>query len=195
MFESLARKCRSYRRYDESFQLSAADMKSLISITRYAGCAGNKQIVRYMTLCNPNHTDAIFPCLSWAGYLNDWDAPEAGERPSGYVLVLIPEGAHRYAVFDAALAVQTILLYAVEWGLGGCIIGSVDRKRLSDVFLIPKPYLVEVVVAIGKPRETIVLENANSGNLCYWRDSSDIHHVPKLSIDTLIIPTRLRNET
>lgn len=133
----------------------------------------------------------IYPCLTWAGYLTDWNGPEKGERPTGYILVLLPTGANRYAIFDAALAIQTLLLSAVERGWGGCVIGSIDRNRLREDLRIPDSYRIEVIVALGKPVETVVVEDAPPDDLRYWRDSSGVHHVPKLPVDTLIIPTRL----
>jgi len=54
---------------------------------------------------------------------------------------------------------------------------------------------IEVIVALGKPVETVVVEDASSDDLRYWRDSSGVHHVPKLPVDTLIIPTELHRSS
>lgn len=188
IFESLVYKCRSIRRFDESFHFTIEDMRRFISITRYVGSAGNMQIVRYMLSCEEHHNNTIFNCLRWATYLKDWDGPVIGERPSGYIVVLIPAESHRHASFDAALAVQTILLSAVERGLGGCILGSIDRKRLRERVHISDVYRIEVIVALGKPVENIEVEETISNNIRYWRDTAGTHHVPKLPVEKLILP-------
>jgi len=41
---------------------------------------------------------------------------------------------------------------------------------------------------LGKPKEKIVIEPMTSaGNIKYWRDEQGVHHVPKRSLDEIII--------
>ncbi|RLC96571.1 MAG: nitroreductase, partial [Chloroflexi bacterium] len=75
-----------------------------------------------------------------------------------------------------------------ERGLGGCIIGSADRDGLRREFNIPERYEILLVLALGQPNETVVLEEVGpNGDIKYYRDAEDVHHVPKRSLDELIL--------
>ena len=82
---------------------------------------------------------------------------------------------------------QTILLGAVEKGLGGCMFGAVKRALLAENLDIPERYNVLYVIALGKPKEKIILEDINGDDVKYWRDSDSTHHVPKRTVDELIL--------
>lgn len=86
------------------------------------------------------------------------------------------------------IAAQTILMGATEKGLGGCILGSIQRDRLREELDIPGQLKIRLVVDLGKPAETVVLEDVEPGeDIRYWRDQSDIHHVPKRTLEELIL--------
>jgi nitroreductase len=124
----------------------------------------------------------------WAGYLTDWSGPAEGEKPSAYMVILGDKNIAESFSCDHGIAAQSIMLGAVEKGLGGCIIASINKKELTRVLNIPSHYEILLVLALGKPSETVVIENVESdGDIKYWRDSDDIHHVPKRLLDDLII--------
>ena len=80
------------------------------------------------------------------------------------------------------------MLGATEAGLGGCIIGSVQREKLKTALNIAKHHEILLVLALGRPKETVVIETAGeNGDIRYWRDGDDVHHVPKRPIDEIII--------
>jgi len=44
------------------------------------------------------------------------------------------------------------------------------------------------VIALGKPAETCLIEPlGQDGDIRYYRDAEGIHHVPKRSLDDLIV--------
>lgn len=89
---------------------------------------------------------------------------------------------------DHGIAVQSILLTATEKGFGGCIIASVNKDDLRSELGIPKHYEILLVIALGKPKEIVVIDPMNNaGDYKYWRDKDQVHHVPKRGIDQLII--------
>jgi nitroreductase len=124
--------------------------------------------------------------------LKDWPGPVEGERPAAYIVVLAdPRASQAYIGVDHGLAIQNILLGAVERGLGGCIIASVQRERLRQTLAIPEGYELLAVVALGAPKETVVVEPVGpDGDIKYWRDAAGVHHVPKRSLDELILAER-----
>lgn len=189
MLADLILQNRSYRRFREDVPLSLDTLREFVGLARLAASARNLQPLRYVLCADRETNAAVFSTLAWAGYLKDWPGPAEGERPAGYVVVLADTALNQaYIGVDHGLAMQNILLGAVEHGMGGCIIGSVQRERLRQILAIPDRYEILVVVALGVPKETVVVEPVGpDGDIKYWRDTEGIHHVPKRALDELII--------
>ena len=125
--------------------------------------------------------------MQWAGYLPDWNGPEEGEKPAAYIVILTDKENSAYAHFDTGIASQTILLGAVEKGFGGCVVGSVDKEKLNGIFHYPENLEIILVIALGKPKEKVVLEDIKNNDIKYWRDEYAIHHVPKRTLKEIVI--------
>jgi nitroreductase len=90
--------------------------------------------------------------------------------------------------FDNGIAAQTILLGATEQGLGGCMILSVQKEKLRELLNVPPACEVLLVIALGKPKETVILEDLGpEGDVKYWRDKDQGHHVPKRLLKDVIL--------
>ena len=187
MFKYLVRKNRSYRRFEQSFKIEENALYELIELARMTPSANNMQPLKYMLSVNPDRNEKIFSCLSWAAHLQ-WSGPEEGEKPAGYIIILCDTAIKEDAGCDHGIVSQTIMLGAVERGLGGCIIASIKRDRLRLLLNIPERYRILLVLALGKPAEQVVLETVgDDGDTRYWRDDNEVHHVPKRSLKELII--------
>ena len=79
------------------------------------------------------------------------------------------------------------MLGATEAGYGGCIIASIKREELINEFSIPDNLEILLVLALGKPVENVIVEDLKNSDVKYWRDNNKNHHVPKRSINDLII--------
>jgi nitroreductase len=187
MIEDLIRKNRSCRRFHRDGGIETDDLRDLINLARLAASAGNLQPLKYIISNFPEKNEKIFPCLSWAGYLKDWPGPGPAERPSAYIVVLGDTGITATFGCDHGIAAQSILLGAVERGLGGCIVGSINRPKLQDALNIPKHFDILLVIALGRPGETVVIEEAKGDDIHYWRDKKSVHHVPKRPLDEIIL--------
>jgi nitroreductase len=188
VIRDLVLKNRSYRRFYQDIPVSLETLKELVDLARLSGSGANKQPLKYVLSCDPAMNARIFPELAWAGYLKDWPGPEAGERPAAYVIILGDKTVSQTFGCDHGIAAQSILLGAVELGLGGCIIGSIRKAELSRSLAIPAEYEILLVIALGKPKETVVLEAVGpDGDIRYWRDEQAIHHVPKRSLGEIIV--------
>ena len=179
---------RSFRRFDGSYRIQRETLVELIGLARCTPSAANRQPLKYILSADRKTNERIFPCLSWAAYFKDWDGPAPGERPAAYIVILIDEGIARDWWCDDGIAAQTILLGAVEKGLGGCMIGSINKEQLRQELDIPAHLKIRLVVALGKPAEQVKLEDlAPGGDIRYWRDKKDVHHVPKRTLAELIV--------
>lgn len=187
-FKELVRKNRSYRRFDEHAPITRATLEELVALARCTPSAANRQPLKYLLSWTPERNAAIFPHLRWAGYLTDWPGPAAGERPTGYIVLLGDTRIGKDFGCDQGIAAQTILLGAVEAGYGGCILGAIDREGLRQALQIPAVFEILLVIALGRPKEEVVLEEVDAtGNIRYWRDAQGVHHVPKRPLADLII--------
>lgn len=188
MMRELVLKNRSYRRFDEDFVIDLETLKELVDLARLTASAANKQPLKYILSCERSKNAAIFSHLAWAGYLKDWPGPVEGERPSAYIIMLGDTEISPSFHFDNGIAAQTILLGAVSKGLGGCMIASIQRDKLREALGIPARYEIILVLALGKPKETVIIEKMGpEGDVKYWRDAEGKHHVPKRSLEEIIL--------
>ena len=126
--------------------------------------------------------------MHWAGTLKTWPGPSEGERPAGYIVILGDKEISANFSLDPGIAAQTILLGAVEKGLGGCMLGAVEREQLRQLLKIPEKYEISLVIALGKPKEKVILETMKpTDSFDYWRDKDEGHHVPKRKLNDIIV--------
>ncbi len=188
MLKELITKNRSYRRFFEEAEIESALLKELIELARLSGSGANRQPLRYVLSTSKDMNRKIFPNLAWAGYLKDWDGPSEGERPSAYIVILLDKNISSSAGCDHGIAAQSILLGAVEAGYGGCMIGSLQKDKLRSVLDLPEQYEILLVIALGKPKEKIVLtEIEKDGDIKYYRDENMTHYVPKRKLRDIIL--------
>jgi hypothetical protein len=68
------------------------------------------------------------------------------------------------------------------------MIATINKEGLRRDLNIPSRYGILLVLALGKPKETVVIDTVGpDGDIKYWRDDEDVHHVPKRSLDEIII--------
>jgi nitroreductase len=185
----LVARSRSYRRFYQEHNVPLGTLKQLIDIARLAPSAGNAQPLKYVLSANHEQNAEIFPHLGWAAQLKEWPGPVEGERPAAYIVIL---GDKRlkpaFGYIDQGIVAQTILLAATEAGLGGVIIGSVRKDDLAAKLGLGTDFEILLVVALGKPKEEVVVEPLPaSGSTAYWRDEKHRHHVPKRPLHDLIV--------
>ncbi len=188
MIKDLIVKNRSYRRFNQEVSIGLDLLKELVEMARLSPSAANLQPLKYILSYTHQQNDLIFSHLSWAGYLKAWGGPSEGEKPAAYIIMLGDKRISQTFGCDQGIAAQSILLGAVDKGLGGCIIGSIERQGLCKTFEIPSYYEVLLVIALGKPKETVVIETLGTDeDIKYWRDAKGVHHVPKRKLDDIII--------
>ena len=188
MIRDLVIKNRTYRRFHQEVAVKHQTLRELVDLARLSASGANLQPLKYILSYEPQKNAMIFPHLGWAGYLKDWSGPSEGERPSAYIIILNDTQISRTPGCDHGIAAQSILLGATEKGLGGCMIGTVNKQKLRKDLEIPSRYEIILVLALGKPKEHVIIEALdNTGDIKYYRDSNGKHHVPKRDLDDIIL--------
>jgi nitroreductase len=187
MLKDLVLQNRSYRKFLANQEVSKETLMSLIELARITPSSKNRQPLKYILLNSKEHTNVVFENLGWAKYLEDWDGPGVDERPPAYIVMLVDKAINDRAMIDAGIAAQTILLGATEKNLGGCIIRTVNREKLSTYFNLPDHIEIIQVLAIGVPDQIVGLtEVGEDGSIEYFEDENEVHWVPKRKLDDII---------
>ena len=169
---------RSRRRFYQDYIIPENDLMTIADAARLSPSGRNIQALKFLISSNQHLNSRIFPTLAWAGYLTGWPGPEEGERPYAYIIQLLDKSITPNIMSeDCGMAL----------GYGGCIIAAVRRKELHAVLELDDRFSVMNVIALGKPKETVVLEDMRDGDYKYWRDADETHHVPKRSLQELVI--------
>jgi len=188
MIKDLIIKNRGYRQFYEDYPISQNTLRELVELARFSASTANLQPLKYILSCEPEKNERIFPHTHWAGYIKNWVGPRKGEKPSAYIIILEDMEIRDSFGCDHGIVAQSILLGATEKGLGGCMIGSINQEVLRKALRIPDRYKILLTLALGKPREKVVIETmGKDGDIKYWRDEDDVHHVPKRPLDEIIL--------
>jgi nitroreductase len=193
-FIELNKKNRSYRNYDASYIVTEEQLKKLVELTRFCPSSVNMQPFKYYLSCNPTTNARIQPLTKWARALQPMEIPKPGHYPTAFIVICYDEtigpGIERFGK-DVGIVAQTIVLGAVEMGLGGCMIGNFSPAKISAALELADTLRPALIIAIGKPQENIVLLDASVGSsLNYYRDEQDVHYVPKRTLSEILINKR-----
>lgn len=187
-FKDLVKENRSCRRFDNAHKIDEKILRDLVDLAGNCASAANMQPLKYVICRDEDKNKEIFSCLGWAAYLKDWKGPVKEERPSAYIIIMGDHTISDKFWCDHGITAQTMLLGARAMGLGGCMFGSINIKKLKASLDIADHLEPKLVVALGKPVEKIQIDELNeNGDIKYWRDETGVHHVPKRKLSDIII--------
>jgi nitroreductase len=106
--------------------------------------------------------------------------------PKAYIVMLLDKTICESAGHDAGIAAMAISMVAHGEGLGSCILGAVDRDRIRKVLRVPDNLDILLVVALGYPAESPVVERMKGDDVKYWLDDKGVLHVPKRDLKDII---------
>ena len=189
------RSVRSFRQEEVPLEV----LEEMVDAARVGPAAANRQPLEYVAVTDPELRAQIFACLKWAAYIAPKGDPQPGHEPMAYLVVLRRKEyeLEAMALYDVGAAVQTLLLMAVEKGLGACWLKSVNYPRVAKLLGVPQGLEVDSVVALGYPDEEprlVELKPEDQGLevIKYWRDQSGQHFVPKRALATVLHQQRYR---
>ncbi len=181
--ESLLKRNRSYRGYDASRAVTEADLLKLLEVVPWVGSGMNAQPLRFK-LVYGEAAALVHPLVRLGAALPEEHLPHPGEEPSAYIIVC-SAASGRVVDIDLGIAAQSILLRAVEMGLGGIFILNFKATELAATLQLPLEPLA--VIGIGKPLEHIFVVPVKEGtDLAYYRKDG-AHFVPKLQVSDLLL--------
>ena len=191
MIKELVKQSRSFRGYDESRKITREELAELVDCARFAPSSVNRQPFKYYLAGEQWQLDRIQPLTGWARGLPEMRLPHPGHCPTGFIVICQEtewEPDLQRFLKDVGIVAQTMLLAAAEQGLGGIMIGNFSPERLSAALELPTHIVPLLIVAYGKPDETVVLTEAAPGeSLNYYRDEDDVHYVPKRRLEDILL--------
>ena len=146
-------------------------------IVMLTGCVDTRKELRNM----------MWPALITLGAaLPEEHLPKPGWEPRAFLIVCSSVPEDRVVDMDLGFAAQSILLKAVEMGLGGLFILNIRKEALRQALDLPLSPLA--VIAIGKPAERVFLLpiSGPDEDLAYYRKDGN-HYVPKLQGESLLV--------
>lgn len=181
-------KTRRTIRFYKQDPIAETDLVELVEAAHLAASASNGQPLEYVIVNEPDQAEKVFAQLGWGAYVEPKRNPPVGRRPVAYIVVLINSQWElgRFAVVDAAAAIQNILLAAKSKGIGSCWLASVKREKTAQLLGIPEIYRIDSVVALGYPDEDPLLAECKSDSIEYYLDEEDRLHVPKRKLANII---------
>ncbi len=189
--KELAEKNRSYRGYDETRRVTREELTEFVECARLCPSSVNVQPLKYRLVYEKEEVDRLQAQTKWARALPDLHLPHEGMCPTAFIVICqdtrISDSMARYQK-DVGIVAQTMLLAATEMELGGCMIGNFGAASVRETLGLPEYMAPMLVVAFGKPAETIVLTEIEDGESTnYYRDEKDVHYVPKRKLEDIIL--------
>lgn len=182
--DSLLKKNRSYRGFDQRHEVSEDEMKQIVAVSTLVASGMNKQRLRYRLVTKPDAAK-VLPHITLGAALPEEHLPHPGSEPQAFIVVCATEKENKVIDIDLGIAAQSMLLKAVEMGLGGIFILNFRAAAVQQALNLPSEPIA--IIAIGKPAEKIFLVPVHTGSdLNYYRKDG-IHYVPKLNADDLLI--------
>lgn len=177
---------RTIRKFEQK-PVDRSVLVHLVDLARIAAYPANIQPLKFAIIDSKEITDKIFVMTKWAGYLSD-GTPKENERPTAYIAILGDtkiKQSENYEV-EAGSAVTTMMLGALEEGLGTCWLGAIDRDGIKSLLNLDSSLNVVYLLAIGYPAQKSKAVEIKNGDIKYFEQDGVIN-VPKRSLDEIIV--------
>lgn len=175
---------RSYRAYDNSFQVREDQLRRIIEVNRMTPSARNQQVLRFRMVLG-DEADKVLPHIRLGAALPELHLPEEGSEPRAFIIICSTVDESRFVDIDLGISAQSMLLQATEIGLNGICIAAFDKEQIKQQFQLP--YEPLMILAIGRGKDNIQLTEISAQESHNYYRQAGVHYVPKLSLEELII--------
>ena len=185
--DTLLHRNRSYRGYDPTRKVTEEELRELVRTASLCASGMNRQPLRFRLVTEAD-AGKVLPHITLGAALPEEHLPKPGTEPRAFIVVCSAVPEDKVVDMDLGIAAQSILLKAVEKGLGGIFILNFRKEAVREALQLPLEPIA--ILAIGKPAENIFLkpvdENETAPDLRYYRKDGN-HYVPKLTLAQLLV--------
>jgi len=176
---------RSYRAFNKDYVVHRIQMESIVAVNSKLASGMNAQRLRFKIVTKGEESASLLPLLKMGAALPQLHLPPEGNEPEAFIVVCSTCGENPVVDIDLGISLQSMLLKAVEMGLGGVIVRNFSPSKVRETLNLPLEPLA--VLAIGKPAEKVETVPAHPGDsLNYYRENG-VHFVPKLELKDILI--------
>ena len=171
---------RTYRRFLQK-PVPAGVVTDMVEAVRLSSCGANRQAIRLVVVQSPAMVAKVQPLVKWAAYLPpEQGVPKPGEQPVLFVAVVQDASIPGDKDTDAGIALANLTLAAWARGVGSCIMGAIDRPRLTELLGLSENEKLHSMVALGYPAHASrVVPLTEATGMKYYLDENRDYCVPK----------------
>lgn len=183
--ETLMHKNRSYRAYDQSYEVMEAQLEAMVRTNTLIPSARNQQALRFKLLTKRSGSEKMQGLYKLGRALPELHLPAPGTEPEAFIIICTTLPECKNIDIDLGISCQSMLLKAAELGLNGVIICNFNRDEVRSTFGLQYDPLA--IIAVGKGAENIKLVEIGEGEDHNYYRRDGIHYVPKVRTEDLII--------
>ncbi len=181
-------KRRTIRKFEQK-AVSEDNLVKLVNCTaRVSACARIFSRFKFMIVNNSETLQKIYPMTKWAGYLQTVHRKRM-KLPAAYIAVLGDSSIKSNKMYEveAGAAVTTMMLEAVEMGLGTCWLGAIQRDEIKKLLKLDENLDVVYLLAVGYPKQESKIVDMKDNDVKYYEDENGVINVPKRSLEEILI--------
>lgn len=183
--DELLTRNRSYRGYNKNYVVKREELERIVGVCSKIPSARNQQVLRFRLVTQGEDSDVVLRNIRLGAALPELHLPLPGTEPEAFIIICSTVAENKMVDIDMGIAIQSMLLKAVEMGLNGIAIGAFNKGEIMQRLKLP--YEPAMILAIGKGIEKIELTCiAPDESHAYYRQN-ETHYVPKVGVKDLII--------
>ena len=176
---------RTYRKFKQE-KIPGDVAEAIITAAQLYSCGANKQGLKYVVVNKPEDVRVVNGLVNYAAYLpKEVGTPKEDEIPVMFIAVIQDPTICVPSDTDAGLAIGNMQCAAWFFGVGSCIMGSIERAKLKSFLKIPENMVLHSMMAFGYPKYTSrpvpIVEDIK-----YYLDSAGNTCVPKRAVDDIV---------
>ena len=176
---------RSVRGYNKNYVVKLEELERIVGVCSKIPSARNQQVLRFRLVTRDTGAEVILRNIKLGAALPELHLPFPGTEPEAFIVICSTVPENKMVDVDLGIAIQSMLLKAVEMGLNGITIGAFNKGEVERELELP--YEPVMILAIGKGAERIELTRiAPDDNHAYYRQEGT-HYVPKIGVKDLIV--------
>ena len=176
---------RSIRQF-ESKPVGRDILTKIVNAGRLAPSAANLQPLEFVVIDEEALKKEIFACLKWASAIAPRGNPRPGHEPQAYVAVLVNSRIRdKMYEYDVGAAIENMSLAALDEGIAGCWLISIDKPKAIELLNIPDSHKLDSILALGYPGQVSKAEDFVDSTK-YWQDEDSTFHVPKRKLENVL---------